>query len=91
MLEPEVLLEIEAIVGRENVLTAPEDVLLYQYDASLDLALPEAVVLPGTGREVAELVKVANRRRIPFTARGSGTNLSGGWSSAWRGSTTSWK
>ncbi len=78
MLEPEILSEIAAIVGPEHVLTSPEDIFLYQYDASMDFAMPDAVALPGSGREVAELVKLANRHSIPFTARGAGTNLSGG-------------
>lgn len=78
MLEPEILSEMDAIVGPEHILTAPEDIFLYQYDASMDFAMPDAVVLPGSGREVAELVKLANRHSIPFTARGAGTNLSGG-------------
>jgi glycolate oxidase len=78
MLDTKILEELQALVGEENVLTSPEDLLLYEYDASLDMARPDAVVLPGTAQEIAAMVKLCNRENIPFTARGAGTNLSGG-------------
>lgn len=78
MLDTKILEELQALVGEENVLTSPEDLLLYEYDASLDMARPDAVVLPGTAQEIAALVRLCNRENIPFTARGAGTNLSGG-------------
>ncbi|CAB1060041.1 FAD/FMN-containing dehydrogenase [Olavius sp. associated proteobacterium Delta 1] len=40
--------------------------------------LPEVVVIPKTAREVAEVVKLANREIIPITPRGAGSGLSGG-------------
>ena len=78
MLTPEVLAGLEAIVGKANVLFSPEDILLYQYDASLDEGVPDAIVLPGTVEEVVAVIRMAHREGIPFTPRGAGTNLSGG-------------
>jgi glycolate oxidase len=78
MLDPETLADLQTAIGKDNVLVDPEDIFLYQYDASMDFATPDAIVLPGTGQEVADVVKLANRKNIPFTARGAGTNLSGG-------------
>ncbi|MFA6504937.1 MAG: FAD-linked oxidase C-terminal domain-containing protein, partial [Treponemataceae bacterium] len=40
--------------------------------------MPEAVVLATTTAQVAEIVKLANRRHIPITPRGAGSGLSGG-------------
>jgi glycolate oxidase len=40
--------------------------------------MPEVVVLPQTAREIAALVKLANRERIPITPRAAGSGLSGG-------------
>jgi len=40
--------------------------------------LPEVVVMPKTAREVAEVVKLANREMIPITPRAAGSGLSGG-------------
>jgi glycolate oxidase subunit GlcD len=69
---------LQKIVGRQNVLTAPADVLLYSYDASTAVGTPDAVVLPASTDEVARVVKVCAERGIPFVPRGAGTNLSGG-------------
>jgi glycolate oxidase len=38
---------------------------------------PLAVVLPGTAEEVAAVLRVADEHRIPVTARGTGTGMSG--------------
>jgi glycolate oxidase len=40
--------------------------------------MPEVVVLPRTAREIAEVVKLANRETIPITPRAAGSGLSGG-------------
>ena len=73
-----VIEELKGIVGPEHVLTSPEDLFLYEYDASLDRGQPHAVVLPGSAEEVAAVVRLAHERGIPVTPRGAGTNLSGG-------------
>ena len=55
------------------------DLALYDCDAeTLDVARPDIVVLPASTEEVSEVIKVANRHKIPFTPRGAGTGLSGG-------------
>jgi glycolate oxidase subunit GlcD len=69
---------LQKIVGRQNVLTEPADVLLYSYDSSAVVGKPEAVVFPGSTEEVAKVVKVCAERGLPFVPRGAGTNLSGG-------------
>jgi glycolate oxidase len=56
----------------------PEDLLVYEYDATIDRGLPEAVVLPNNAEEVAAVVRAAGRYGVPVTARGAGTGLSGG-------------
>jgi glycolate oxidase len=69
---------LRRIVGRRHALTEPDDLRLYQYDASIDRAMPEAVVLPANAREVADVVRACAERGYPFVARGAGTGLSGG-------------
>lgn len=78
MLSERMLSELRNIVGKEWVLSSPAQLLLYEYDASFDQAVPEAVVLPDTAEQVAAIVRLCNRERVPFTPRGAGTNLSGG-------------
>ena len=41
-------------------------------------SLPGIVVMPGTPREVREIVRLLHLIRVPFVARGAGTGLSGG-------------
>ncbi len=70
--------ELIDIVGERNVLWDDYDLRLYEYDGSVDRALPQAVVLPESAEQVAEIVKLCNRASVPYTARGGGTGLSGG-------------
>ncbi|MCE2464152.1 MAG: FAD-binding protein [Dehalococcoidia bacterium] len=73
-----IIKELEDIVGKANVIYHPEDLLVYEYDGSIDKAIPEAVVFPATTEEVSKLVALAHREDIPVVGRGSGTGLSGG-------------
>lgn len=69
--------EIISIVGARNALTAPEDLLCYSYDASKLRATPDAVAFPGNVDEIAALLKLANRYRIPVFPRGAGSGIVG--------------
>jgi glycolate oxidase len=78
MADPKLLRQLQAIVGREAVLHAPEDLLVYEYDATIERGLPDAVVLPTSAEQVSRVVKLARRYGLPVVARGAGTGLSGG-------------
>ena len=69
--------EIIRIVGKENILTAPEELYCYGYDASKLRSSPDVVAFPGSVEEVAELIKLANRRRFPVFPRGAGSGMVG--------------
>ena len=70
--------DLSKIVGHQYVIWKPEDLLVYEYDGSIDKAMPQAVVLPSTSDEVSEIVRTANRHAAYIVARGAGTSLSGG-------------
>ena len=70
--------QLRAIVGEQHVIFHPEDLLVYEYDGSIDRALPEAVVFPSSTQEVSRVMTLAYREGVPVVARGSGTGLSGG-------------
>lgn len=74
------LRELANIVGEEDLLTSPEDLICYSYDASQPTSdeLPSAIVNADSTEEVAALLRVANRVGFAVVPRGSGTNLSGG-------------
>jgi glycolate oxidase len=77
-LQPSVLHELRGLVGRENVIDAANDLRIFERDASIEGAVPDAVVLPATNDEVAKVVALAANHHIPVVPRGAGTGLSGG-------------
>ncbi|MEK7806562.1 MAG: FAD-binding protein, partial [Chloroflexota bacterium] len=70
--------QLRAIVGDDYVVSHPDDLLVFEYDGSIDRGLPEAVVFPATTEEVSRVVGLAYREGVPVVGRGSGTGLSGG-------------
>lgn len=70
--------ELQRAVGADHVLSAPEDLVAYEYDATIDRARPDVVVFPATTEEVAAAVRIAAEHDQPVVPRGSGTGLSGG-------------
>ncbi len=72
------LREFQSIVGRQYVLHEPEDLIVFEYDGTIERAMPNLVVFPGSAQEVAAVVKAASRFGLPVVARGAGTGLSGG-------------
>ncbi|GAC1471570.1 MAG: FAD-linked oxidase C-terminal domain-containing protein [Candidatus Dormibacteraceae bacterium] len=70
--------ELRQVVGRESVIDSANDLRIFERDASIEGALPDAVVLPATTEQVAGVIKVAAKHRIPVVPRGAGTGLSGG-------------
>ena len=73
-----VVQELSNLLGAGHVLHSPYDLMLYEYDASIDRGRPDLVVLPATTEEIASIVKIAARYNVPVVARGAGTGLSGG-------------
>jgi glycolate oxidase len=75
----DILAEIIAIVGTENVLTGKSELEKYSHDETEDLEYyPEVVVKPATSQEVAALLVLCVKHNIPVTPRGAGTGLAGG-------------
>src|SRR6202789_3563048 len=62
-----------------GLITAANQLQTYECDGLRNFrTLPSAVVLPRTAEQVQAVVRICDRHRIPFVARGSGTGLSGG-------------
>ncbi|MHB8612796.1 MAG: FAD-binding oxidoreductase [Candidatus Dormibacteraceae bacterium] len=70
--------ELRRIVGRDSVIDSANDLRIFERDASIEGALPDAVVLASTTEQVAAVMRVAAKHRIPVVPRGAGTGLSGG-------------
>ncbi|MCJ7666289.1 MAG: FAD-binding oxidoreductase, partial [Actinobacteria bacterium] len=76
-----ILNKLIEIVGSKNVLTSKEKIETYSYDETPReqyAHMPEVVVIPKTAEEIAEIIKIANKKLIPVTPRGAGSGLSGG-------------
>src|SRR3989440_4168212 len=70
--------EFEDLLGPSSVLYRPEDLLLYEYDGSIEKGRPNVVVFPTTTEHVSRIVKLSAEHHFPIVGRGSGTGLSGG-------------
>src|SRR5512139_2796066 len=81
-LTPAIVAELRTIAGAANVVyDEPERMLDYAHDETQGAEythMPEVVVKPGSASEIAEIMRLANRERIPVTPRGAGSGLSGG-------------
>ncbi|MFQ5779118.1 MAG: FAD-linked oxidase C-terminal domain-containing protein [Terriglobia bacterium] len=78
MAKKKLVKELEKLLGRDAILSQPEELLLYEYDASADRAAPDAVVFPRSAEDVVRVIRLANRHQVPLVGRGAGTGLSGG-------------
>ncbi len=70
---------LSAIVGREHVLSHPDELLVYECDGlPQHKHRPRAVVFPSSTEETSAIMRELARAQAPFTPRGAGTGLSGG-------------
>ncbi len=70
--------QLRQIVGTENVIDSANDLRIFERDASIEGAVPDAVVLAANTEQVASVIRVAAKHKIPVVPRGAGTGLSGG-------------
>src|SRR5580692_301944 len=77
-MDSQLLRDLKSLLGSEAVLHRPEELMLYEYDGSVEVARPNCVVFPRTTADVLAIVKLANQYQTPLVGRGAGTGLSGG-------------
>ncbi len=75
--------ELQRIVGEDWIITKREQMESYLVDETWLSIRPEpaknvVVVKPASSEEIAEILKLANRGKIPVYPRGGGTGLAGG-------------
>ncbi len=76
---PAILDALREIVGQGNVLVGEGNLEPYAHDEVVGLrAEPEVAVRVTSGEQVSEILKLAQRERVPVTPRGAGYGLSGG-------------
>jgi glycolate oxidase len=73
------LADFEAVLRPEQLVREPEQLCTYECDGLTGhRVVPALVVLAESTADVQAVVRVCNRHRVPFVARGAGTGLSGG-------------
>src|SRR5882762_3019863 len=75
-MQPQLIRELVALLGPKAVLSQAEDLMMYEYDGSVEHGSPECIVFPSSTHDVAEIVHLANRFETPLVGRGAGTGLS---------------
>jgi glycolate oxidase len=75
----EVVDELAELLGRDAVLSAHSDLVVFECDGFvIEKNCPDVVVFPTTTQQVAGVVRICNRYGLPFVPRGAGTSLAGG-------------
>ena len=70
---------LRAIVRPEQVISDPEELLVFECDGLTHYHhRPRAVVFPTSTEEVSEVMRLLARERVAVVPRGAGTGLSGG-------------
>ncbi|MGI9146593.1 MAG: FAD-binding oxidoreductase [Chloroflexota bacterium] len=73
-----VVAELKTIVASGYVHDAPSEIIAYSYDGTFQQRRPDLAVSPASTDEVAAIVRVAAREKIPIIARGASSGLAGG-------------
>jgi glycolate oxidase len=76
---PDIVEALHQIAGEDDVFTDAERLEPYSHDETVGLrAVPEVVVRVTSAEQIAEILRLAQRKRVPVTPRGAGYGLSGG-------------
>jgi glycolate oxidase len=79
---PAIVAQLCAIVGEQHVIfddpTRMQDYAHDEVAGAEHAHMPEIVVKPDTSEQIADIMRLANRERIPVTPRGAGSGLSCG-------------
>jgi glycolate oxidase len=76
---PTLIDDLREILGVDGVLSAHADLIVYECDGFvIEKNCPDVVVFPRCAQQVSDIVRLANKHRVPFVPRGAGTSLAGG-------------
>lgn len=77
-MNPSVVGELRSLVDAGYVHDAPSEIIAYSFDGTFQQRRPDLVVSPASTEELAAVVRVAAREKIPIIARGASSGLAGG-------------
>jgi len=72
--------KFEEIVGRKYFFVEEEHIRSYTFGSTMIEPewVPELILIPQNSKQISDILKLANKNKIPVTPRGSGTSLSAG-------------
>ena len=69
---PQILSELQSIVGVKNIVSNADDLLVYECDACVAFKRrPDVVVFPSTTQEASAIVKCAVKHNLNIVPRGA--------------------
>jgi glycolate dehydrogenase FAD-linked subunit len=74
-MDKSILTQLQKIVGKDGVLSTPEDLAVYSYDGTFAEHRPDVVVLPRSTEQVSKVVMLAAQEHIPLVTRGMGSGM----------------
>ena len=74
-MDKSIISQLQKIVGKDSVLSTPEDLAVYGYDATFAEHRPDVVVLPRSSEQVSQVVVLAACERTPLVTRGMGSGM----------------
>lgn len=69
--------ELIEILGKDNVFDDRVECLAYSRDLSVHEGIPDVVVFARTTEQIAAIMRLAHREKVPVTVQGSGTATTG--------------
>jgi len=73
----DIKIELVEIVGKDNVFDDRVECLAYSRDLSVHEGIPDVVVFARTTEQIAAIMRLATREKVPVTVQGSGTATTG--------------
>jgi glycolate oxidase len=75
MIDKSILKQLRSIVGKQHVLTEPEDLVAYSYDGTFAERRPDFIVRPNSTQQVSDVMQIAWQHEIPVAPRGMASGM----------------
>jgi glycolate oxidase subunit GlcD len=69
---------LQALLEKDQLVTDPAELIVYEIDAAQDRGVPDGVAFPVSSGDVQRIARWAKESQIALVGRGAGTGLSGG-------------
>jgi D-lactate dehydrogenase (cytochrome) len=78
MLTAQATQALQALLEKNQLVTDPAELIVYEIDAAQDRGIPEGVAFPASSADLQRIARWANESQVALVGRGAGTGLSGG-------------